>query len=393
MEEQQHMTEEDYCVYFQFIMGESNEDIPRELEYVVEMWSEEHNRLLVVYIPRAEFPEDFMHPSPTVMNIFFGTNCPHVEVRRSGIRIVYQEDFQGFVETIIRCMQREDTLELYDKWVVEDWIDLIGLQGGHLCTSNKLDSITRRARKFELLSQKYRNQDWTAPSLFFCVFYGTEISKWKWFMHFNEGNSAEIQLPPNLFDDANWLGIAQLVPKLKPSDFAIDLTFFVYIPRGGKYFKFWRQCNLARKRSLPSKGFLMEDLLASSNHKNWYGQIASNELVPIKLGMAGLVARNSSYQADNKTRTTIQVQRLQKVENWCLPSFGLVKLNTGGAFVAFSNHGGVGQVLQNERGEILAGFSYRKEFMVSAFQLVLLTIRHGLELLQAMQVLEGSCSH
>ncbi|KAM5575912.1 TMV resistance protein N-like [Rosa sericea] len=290
-EEQQHMTQEDYCVYFQFRMGECNEDIPRELEYVVDMWSEEHNRLLVVYIPRGEFPDDFMHPSPTVMNIFFQTKCPHVVVRRSGIRIVYQEDFQGFVETIIWCMQREDTLELYDKWVVEDWIDLIGLQGGHLCSPNKLDSITRRARKFELLSQKYRNQDWTAPSLFFCVFYGTEISKWKWFMHFNEGNSAEIQLPHNLYDDANWLGIAvcaflwvshedsnmilrtpdsefnvlsccldsdvawdslfdvkiqQLVPKLKPSEFSMDWTFFVYIPRGGKYFKFWRQCNLAR---------------------------------------------------------------------------------------------------------------------------------------------------
>ncbi|XP_050378973.1 TMV resistance protein N-like [Argentina anserina] len=296
-EEQHHVIQDDYCVYFQFITVESNEDLPRELEYVVDMWSEDHNRLLVVYIPRAEFPVDFMHPSPTVMNIFFGTNCPHVEVRRCGIRILYQEDFQGFVETIIQCMQREDTLELYDKRVVEDWIYLIALEGGHLYTPNKLDSITGRESRFELLSQKYRTQDWCAPSLFFCVFYGTEISKWKWLMHFNPGNSAEIQLPSNLFDDANWLGIAvcaflwvshedpnvilgtpdsdfnvlsccldsdvawdslfdvkvqQLVPKLKPSDLAVDLTWFVFIPRSGKYFKFWRQCNLARVTLLSS---------------------------------------------------------------------------------------------------------------------------------------------
>lgn len=124
------------------------------------------------------------------------------------------------------------------------------------------------------------------------MFYGAEIPRWKWFKHFNQGNSAEVELPPNVFDDANWLGIAvcalywqshedpniigdrttpdlefnvlsccldsdvasdglfdvkfeRVLKKLKPWEFASDFTFFFYISRI-RYLKFWRQCNLAR---------------------------------------------------------------------------------------------------------------------------------------------------
>ncbi|KAM5575910.1 hypothetical protein ABKV19_014715, partial [Rosa sericea] len=165
-EEQQ----EDYHVYFKLKTGEYNEDLSRELEYIVAMSSQaNHYQLLVVYIPRALIPEVLLaRTSTTEMHISFRVDSPGAEVQRSCGRIVYQEDLEGFVETIVRCMQREDTLELYDKWVVEDWIDLIGLQGGHLCTPNKCDSITGRKRKFELLSQKYRNRvSLTYTSFFF----------------------------------------------------------------------------------------------------------------------------------------------------------------------------------------------------------------------------------
>ncbi|PRQ21566.1 putative P-loop containing nucleoside triphosphate hydrolase, leucine-rich repeat domain, L [Rosa chinensis] len=288
-EEQQ----EDYHVYFKLKTGEYNEDLSRELEYIVAMSSQaNHYQLLVVYIPRALIPEVLLAwTSTTEMHISFRVDTPGAEVQRSCGRIVYQEDLEGFVETIVRCMQREDALELYDKWVVEDWIDLIGLQGGHLCTPYKCNSITGRERKFELLSQKYRNRDWAMSPPYICVFFGAEISKWNWFMHFNEGNTAKIQLPPNLFYDANWMGIAvcglcwashedsniildgspdteyyvlnlcldsdvgsdglfdvklqKLFGKLKPWEFETDITFFFYIPRV-KYLKFWRQFNLAR---------------------------------------------------------------------------------------------------------------------------------------------------
>ncbi|KAK9930657.1 hypothetical protein M0R45_027688 [Rubus argutus] len=132
-------------------------------------------------------------------------------------------------------------------------------------------------------------EDWSSPRHFGCNFYGAEISKWKWFMHIKQGNSAEIPLPPNLLDDANWLGIAiSAFNRLCPEDpnmslggaisdsednvvtcgleidgglvlraaipftefgatgFAKDVTWFSYVPRNGKWFKSWRQGKLAR---------------------------------------------------------------------------------------------------------------------------------------------------
>ena len=116
------------------------------------------------------------------------------------------------------------------------------------------------------------------------------MSNWNCFMHFNEGESAKIQLPPNLFNDTNWMGIAvcgicrashedsnsidsspdaeynvlnlcldsgvssgglfdvrlqKLFGKLKPWEFETDITFFFYVPRV-KYLKFFKQFNFAR---------------------------------------------------------------------------------------------------------------------------------------------------
>ncbi|KAK9930658.1 hypothetical protein M0R45_027688 [Rubus argutus] len=140
-----------------------------------------------------------------------------------------------------------------------------------------------------LISTPDFTEDWSSPRHFGCNFYGAEISKWKWFMHIKQGNSAEIPLPPNLLDDANWLGIAiSAFNRLCPEDpnmslggaisdsednvvtcgleidgglvlraaipftefgatgFAKDVTWFSYVPRNGKWFKSWRQGKLAR---------------------------------------------------------------------------------------------------------------------------------------------------
>ncbi|KAK9901444.1 hypothetical protein M0R45_002128 [Rubus argutus] len=185
-------------------------------------------------------------------------------------------------------MQKQDSLKIYNKLMVEEWIKLIRLHGGHLegmSNPKERDSITRREKDFELHSQKYRNWDWSAPCHFGCKFYGAEISKWKWFMHVKQGNSAEIPLPPNLWDDDNWLGIAicafsRLCPKdlskslggaisnseynlvtcgvdcdghvhhmpiplteFDASGFSRDVTLFIYKPRSDEC---WRQCKLAR---------------------------------------------------------------------------------------------------------------------------------------------------
>jgi hypothetical protein len=58
-------------------------------------------------------------------------------------------------------MQKENSFELYDTLVVQDWIQLIRLQGGHLegvSNPKERDSRTRRETDFELYSQKYKNR-------------------------------------------------------------------------------------------------------------------------------------------------------------------------------------------------------------------------------------------
>ncbi|XP_062025625.1 TMV resistance protein N-like isoform X2 [Rosa rugosa] len=228
-EKVRHILEENeevnYRIYLQLGIGKSFKRVSRELEHFKSS-SEEHHQLLIFYIPRAEIPEELFTPtsSTTEMLISFRVDSPYVKFQIGGMRVVYQEDMQEFAQTIIKCMEREDSLEFYDTLVVKDLIALMRSQRYHLeriSDAKGPDFRTRQEKKFELLSQKYRNWDWSDPRPVVCNFWGAELSKWKRFMHFKEGNSAEIQLPANLFDDANWLGIVvcafNLVSPKEPS--------------------------------------------------------------------------------------------------------------------------------------------------------------------------------
>ncbi|XP_062025752.1 TMV resistance protein N-like [Rosa rugosa] len=256
--------------------------------------SEQHHKLLVIYIPRAQIPEVlFTQTLTTAMDFIISFNdSPHVKIQTCGFRILYQEDIQGFADTIIRCVQRENSLESHDQlWVVEAWNQLIRLQGPHIEGMKERDSRTPREKYFELYSRKYRNWDWSCPRSVLCYFEGAEISKWKWFMPFiNQGNSAEIQLPLNVFDDDNWLGFAVCCwlshdkdPNISHGSTTIDsenlklnyrlesdvdwqglfdgmirtrikmqesskyrATQFLYVSRTKVNSKIWRQCKLAR---------------------------------------------------------------------------------------------------------------------------------------------------
>ncbi|KAM5575898.1 hypothetical protein ABKV19_014707 [Rosa sericea] len=273
----QTMKEDNYQVHVILRSGDkSATGVAPVLKHVSPL-SEDHHQLLVIYIPRAEILEVLT----TAMDLYIMIeDSHHVKVQRCGFRIVYQEDMQGFADAIIQCMQREDSLEFHDKLVVEEWIQLIRLQGAHLERMTERDSRTPREKYFELHSRKYRNWDWSDPRSVTCYFEGDKIFKWRRFMSFiNQGNSAEIQLPLNLFDDDNWLGFAvccqcnislgstapdsevmfvchldsdvawqglfddNMHLKLKTS--VVDTTWFLYIPRTSLS-KVWKQCKLAR---------------------------------------------------------------------------------------------------------------------------------------------------
>ncbi|KAM5575889.1 hypothetical protein ABKV19_014699 [Rosa sericea] len=288
----QTMKQDNYQVYVTLTTGDKSDTWKsRELKHVRPL-SEEHHQLLLIYIPRAQIPEVlFTQTLTTTMDFCIKIkDSPHVKVQRCGFRIVYQEDIQGFADTIIQCMQTEGSLKFYNKLMVEGWIKLIRLQGAHIEGMKERDSRTPREKYFELHSRKYRNWDWSDPRRVYCVFKGAKIFKWKRFMPFiNQGNSAEIQLPLNVFDDDNWLGFAVCsglshdqypnislgsiapdseyvmltyrldsdvawhglfdfmshanIKKLKPLEYE---TRFLYIPRTHVLSKIWRQCKLAR---------------------------------------------------------------------------------------------------------------------------------------------------
>ncbi|KAM5575900.1 TMV resistance protein N [Rosa sericea] len=169
----QTMKEDNYWV----VVTLFGTNVAQKLKHVRPL-SEKHHQLFVTYIPRAQMSEVlFTQTLKTAMSIV--VDSPHVKVQRYGFRIVYQEDIQGFADTIIRCMQRADSLESHDKLVVEDWIKLIRLQGAHLERMTERDSRTPREKYFELHSQKYRNRDWSDPRRAYCVFKRVEISKLK----------------------------------------------------------------------------------------------------------------------------------------------------------------------------------------------------------------------
>ncbi|PRQ56582.1 putative ribonuclease H-like domain-containing protein [Rosa chinensis] len=61
---------------------------------------------------------------------------------------------------------------------------------------------------------------------------------------------------------------------------------------------------------------------------------------------------------------------------------GMLCLNVDGAYVSSLQHGGIGGILRNEKGEFIAGFAYRVPNVSSAYHTELLAIKSGLEIIQ-----------
>ncbi|XP_004310264.1 PREDICTED: uncharacterized protein LOC101298965 [Fragaria vesca subsp. vesca] len=199
--------EDSYWVFVGLKAGDGFADVLFPKPMHIRPSSEERHQLLVCYIPREQIPE--AAPSQTLTTacgFSIRVKSPCVKVQTCGFRIVYQEDIQGFADTILQCIQREGSLKAYDKWLEERMAER---DDAHLERMTERDSRTPREKYFDLHSQKYRNWDWCDPRPLSRCFERGEIFRSKWFMPFiNQGNSAEIQLPPNLFDDDNWLGFA-----------------------------------------------------------------------------------------------------------------------------------------------------------------------------------------
>ncbi|XP_050135380.1 TMV resistance protein N-like [Malus sylvestris] len=206
--EHQHIVKEDqYHGSCRLEMGKHYMNLSLNLESLI---SDKHH-LLIAYIPRSMIPELFTQTSPRQICLSFITYRPALKVKICGLRILYKQDLQGFVQTITQCiLGSSDTLfGYYNDLVVKHWINLILLQSCKVLTEEKQsprECDTRlQQRRFQLISQNFRNRVWSDNHFAF-NFAGIEIPKW--FLNPNKGDCAQIDMPPNLFDDGNWLGIA-----------------------------------------------------------------------------------------------------------------------------------------------------------------------------------------
>lgn len=117
------------------------------------------HQVLVCYIPRAVIPELFIQtPSEQICTSYI-TRGSGVRVQICGLRVLYQQDLPGFVQTITCCIFRSSgaPAEVYNKSMVEDWINLIRLPS-HKVHTSRGDYSKQKERDFQFISQNYRNQ-------------------------------------------------------------------------------------------------------------------------------------------------------------------------------------------------------------------------------------------
>ncbi|ONH89628.1 hypothetical protein PRUPE_8G005400 [Prunus persica] len=191
------------------------------------------DQLHIIYIPRAHFNERFVAISSSIISTSFTTDSPGgVHVQICGLRILYQQDLQGFVQAITQCILRSSSdfaINCNEQRVVQDWISLMTLHSRKVETTVRERDISRESsqltaeegceghfstthewEQFQLMSRQYRNMDWSVAQ-FACHYSGIKIPNWFTLtqnLHEGLGNSAEIQVPQNLYEDGNWKGIA-----------------------------------------------------------------------------------------------------------------------------------------------------------------------------------------
>ncbi|XP_016650463.1 PREDICTED: TMV resistance protein N-like [Prunus mume] len=103
------------------------EDIDTELNIDLSSSESYASQLWVIYIPRAQFPEQFTHSS-RIRTTFL--QSPGAELKMYGFRVLYQKDLEGFVQTIIQCILHGPDILVgyYNDLAVADWLGLVRLQ-------------------------------------------------------------------------------------------------------------------------------------------------------------------------------------------------------------------------------------------------------------------------
>ncbi|BBH07355.1 Putative disease resistance TIR-NBS-LRR class protein [Prunus dulcis] len=207
------------------------------------------HRLLIIHIPRVRFPERLNRCH--FIQALFGCRTPGVEVEMCGMRLVYNQDLKGLIQTITRCTN--DRPAYYG---TGDFTDTKKYKGISLGVTSLLTNLLAAAKSSEHSSVSevcppcmpidFRRETYSAedsqherkttpirpPQDFGSSFDPTnnmssdqnqlldferdlkynscfppnEIVEW--FGHQSSGPSVKIPLPSNLCEDTNWIGLA-----------------------------------------------------------------------------------------------------------------------------------------------------------------------------------------
>ncbi|XP_024175479.1 uncharacterized protein LOC112181303 [Rosa chinensis] len=83
-----------------------------------------------------------------------------------------------------------------------------------------------------------------------------------------------------------------------------------------------------------------------------------------------------------KSRASEKMPRQPNLYAWQSPAADTLKLNIDGAYVPHLTKGGIGGILRNSRGNVVAAFQRLVHFVSSAFHVELLATQAGLELIR-----------
>ncbi|PQQ08657.1 uncharacterized protein Pyn_37441 [Prunus yedoensis var. nudiflora] len=156
-----------------------------------------HGFLCVFYVPCLFFPK--MLNDSSVMGALFETNNPCMEVQKGGVRLVYEQDVAGFIQTLLQCVTRRHPhqIVLSDDCNLNE-VDEAAFKSGWL-------SIVDNILRWEKLIPAYEEGSALNHK---CQFYHFGLSGIPAWFNPQLGSSMSIQLPKNLHKSKKWMGFA-----------------------------------------------------------------------------------------------------------------------------------------------------------------------------------------
>nr|XP_048319464.1 uncharacterized protein LOC112493411 [Ziziphus jujuba var. spinosa] len=199
-----HLNTEEYC--FHPPMFHTN-----KFKFI---WLHIRGFIWLTYIPSYEFAGHLNGQSILEINIF--NECPGVAITNLGARFLYQQDVEELTQSIAKCRSSIfDNLDPIRQTMAHQHCECY-FHFDHDCSLHYLAGIAAYcgfenenpslAAKTESIYPRKTGVDFDRGMIYDSCFPPTEILDW--FRLHSTGSSLTIQLPPSLYGDGNWIGLA-----------------------------------------------------------------------------------------------------------------------------------------------------------------------------------------